>query len=459
MPARSVLRRGTTFAVLFLLVSLIAFKPQSSNADNHTYYPETGHYLGGGFRDYWKANGGLQIFGYPMTEEYRAPNGRTTQWFERARFEVSPSGAVELGLLGREATIDRVFPQVPPQKNDANHRYFPETGHVVMWGFKTTWETRGGLPIFGLPISEEIDEQLASDGKWHIVQYFERVRMEYWPEFPDGKRVLISDLGRRMAPRERTAPLPPGSPPGSVPPAPAPPPSPGLPPNVNASVTPPSGPVGTVFTFVAYGFQAGESVALWATAPDGSVVPADYEAIAEADGTTTNTFAPQEGAPAGIWALTAQGKSSGNASIGYLELTGNSAPPPPPGALPGSQNARVEPTEAPQGSRFSYFAGGFEPGEEVGTGLFNSAGELISNVLVVEADGNGSIDYAQLYFQSDERTPPDVYQIYSEGGRSGREAFAYLRVTAASPASLAWAPGGQFTRAAPNFGFIGRADQ
>jgi hypothetical protein len=462
MPARSVLRRGTTFAVLFLLVSLIAFNPQPSNADNHTYYPETGHYLGGGFRDYWKANGGLQVFGYPMTEEYRAPNGRTTQWFERARFELSPSGVIELGLLGREATIDRVFPQVPPQKNDANHRYFPETGHVVMWGFKTIWETKGGLPLFGFPISEEIDEQLASDGKWHIVQYFERVRMEYWPEFAEGKRVLISDLGRRMAPRERTAPLPPGSPPGSVPPSPNPPPAPGLPPNVNASVTPPSGPVGTQFSFVGFGFQPGETIALWATAPDKSVIPASFEATADADGSTTSsgiTFTAIDGIPTGIWALTAQGKSSGNAAVGYFEITGNTAPPPPPGSLPGSQNARVEPTEGPQGSRFSYFAGGFEPGEEVATGLFNSAGDLISNVLVVYADGNGSIDYAQLYFQSDERTPPDVYQIYSEGGTSAREAFAYLRVTAASPASLAIQATGTVQRAAPNFGFIGRADQ
>jgi hypothetical protein len=38
-----------------------------------------------------------------------------------------------------------------------------------------------GVRMFGLPISAELHESL-SDGKAHTVQYFERARLEYWPE-------------------------------------------------------------------------------------------------------------------------------------------------------------------------------------------------------------------------------------------------------------------------------------
>ncbi len=458
MPKTS-LRRGLTFTVVMTFLALLVIRPQPSQADNHTYYPETGHYLGGGFRDHWQGKGGLSVFGFPITEEYRAPNGRTTQWFERARFELAPSGAVELGLLGTEATIGRVFPQVPPQANDANHRYFPETSHVVMWGFKTIWETKGGLAAFGYPISEEMLEILPADGKWHTVQYFERARFEFWPNFKPGERVLISDLGRRLAPRELTAPLPPGSPPGSVPPPVAPPPpSPvNLPANVNATVNPPSGPIGTVFAYNAFGFQPGENIALWATAPDQSVVPADFEMVADPDGSITSwgiTFSSFEGLPTGIWALTSQGKSSGNAAIGYFLITPTAAPaPPPPGTIPGNLNARAEPREGPPGTVFYFFAGGFVPGENVMTGVFNSNGELVTNTLVVPADGNGSLDYAQLRFSSSTETPAGIYQIFALG-ESGREAFAYIKITGGSPTSLAMQAHGSASRTHLTFGTV-----
>jgi hypothetical protein len=61
------------------------------------YFPETQHNLCGAFRQYWDTYGGLLTFGYPLTEEYFAPElgheghqGVVTQWFERARFEWHP---------------------------------------------------------------------------------------------------------------------------------------------------------------------------------------------------------------------------------------------------------------------------------------------------------------------------------------------------------------------------------
>ncbi|WP_054533132.1 hypothetical protein [Herpetosiphon geysericola] len=417
MLPRSTVRRSMGLIIVMMLLTLIVARPQASNAaDPPTYYPETGHYLGGGFRDYWAANGGLQIFGYPITEEYRDARGKTIQWFERARFEIASNGSIELGLLGREATVNRVFPQIPPQPNDANHRYFPETSHMVMWGFKTIWETKGGLGVFGYPISEEMDEILASDNKWHTVQYFERARFEFWPEYPAGQRVVVSDLGRRLAPRELTAPLPPGSPPGSPPPS-----NPGTPGNKDATVNPNSGPEGTNFAYNGFGFVAGEEVAYWATSPSGQVVPAPNNIYADADGSLTSagvTFYSSIGMELGKWAITAQGKSSGHAAIGYFEVT--------QGQLPDDVNARVDPREGGPGTKYRFYAGGFVPGEIVAAAIFTLDFEQISDAVGVYADGNGSIDYANINFTASDNPTPGVYMVYSES-ESGRIAYAFFR--------------------------------
>ncbi|HET8631575.1 MAG TPA: class F sortase [Thermomicrobiales bacterium] len=75
-------------------------------------FPETNHTLRGAFLDYWRAHGGLAVFGFPLTEEFQEvspTNGQTytVQYFERNRFEYHPENQppynVLLGLLGDEA--------------------------------------------------------------------------------------------------------------------------------------------------------------------------------------------------------------------------------------------------------------------------------------------------------------------------------------------------------------------
>lgn len=80
---------------------------QATADDRCTFFPETGHRLCYGFRDFWNANGGLPIFGYPISEEFTDPaTNFTVQYFERQRFEWHPENPpawqVEGGLLGRE---------------------------------------------------------------------------------------------------------------------------------------------------------------------------------------------------------------------------------------------------------------------------------------------------------------------------------------------------------------------
>jgi hypothetical protein len=59
------------------------------------------------FREFWEQNGGLQVFGYPITPatmERTADATFLTQYFERNRFELHPENArpydVLLGRLG-----------------------------------------------------------------------------------------------------------------------------------------------------------------------------------------------------------------------------------------------------------------------------------------------------------------------------------------------------------------------
>src|SRR5262249_49767662 len=77
-------------ATLILILLTAAALPAASAQSNARYFGETGHYLRGAFRSFWERNGGLQTFGFPITEEYiRRSDGRIVQYFERSRFELT----------------------------------------------------------------------------------------------------------------------------------------------------------------------------------------------------------------------------------------------------------------------------------------------------------------------------------------------------------------------------------
>ena len=83
-----------------------AFLPVSTPANpGQLFFSATGHTIGGEFQIYWQNNGGLQVFGYPISEEF-TENGHTVQYFERSRFEFYPNNhtadRVVLGAVGTE---------------------------------------------------------------------------------------------------------------------------------------------------------------------------------------------------------------------------------------------------------------------------------------------------------------------------------------------------------------------
>src|SRR5438132_4628589 len=74
-------------------------------------------------------------------------------------------------------------------------RTFPATGKTVRGTFLDYWDTHGGLPQQGDPISDELQERNDTDGKMYTVQYFERAVFELHPENQPPYDVLLSLLG------------------------------------------------------------------------------------------------------------------------------------------------------------------------------------------------------------------------------------------------------------------------
>ncbi|KAB8143989.1 hypothetical protein F8S13_08870 [Chloroflexia bacterium SDU3-3] len=159
------------------------------------YFAETGHSVRGGFLSFWQSNGGLQRFGYPLTEEVTEPaagSGRpkTVQYFERARLEYFPdlagtSYAVQLGHLGtavlKQFGIDwTTLPKVESAPPEC--QLFPESGHSICPPFLSRWQQLGGLEFVGLPITEPFPATDPSTGQSYTVQYFERARFEFHPD-------------------------------------------------------------------------------------------------------------------------------------------------------------------------------------------------------------------------------------------------------------------------------------
>jgi hypothetical protein len=75
------------------------------NSDLYHYFTETDHAVELTFLDYFRAKGGLDIFGYPRSE-YMLENEVVVQYFQRARMEWHPEiGRMQLTPMG-EITID-----------------------------------------------------------------------------------------------------------------------------------------------------------------------------------------------------------------------------------------------------------------------------------------------------------------------------------------------------------------
>lgn len=177
--------------ICLLSASWVSVQAQTQAGDSK-YFSETGHNVKGDFLKFYNSNpNAVFLYGYPITEEFVSKDGKTVQYFQRARFEYRadlPEGQrVQVTQLGRSTYVTTGALNV---SNAFSCRTYPETGFPVCFAFLEFFDQYGGTAQFGYPISGfEYHEN-------KIVQYFENARMEWQPWRLEGQRVVLTDLGR-----------------------------------------------------------------------------------------------------------------------------------------------------------------------------------------------------------------------------------------------------------------------
>ncbi|RME91592.1 MAG: hypothetical protein D6770_00025 [Anaerolineae bacterium] len=178
--------RGLAGCLLALLFLFYAWGPAQAQGTDFHYFDETGHNVVGEFwKFYQRAKDPTLLYGYPITEQFISRDGKTVQYFQRARFEWD-------GVSIRLTPIGKATYTPGSQLNVYNPlacQMFAETGYPVCFAFLEFFNEYGGVAQFGYPISPfEYHDNM-------IVQYFENARLEWHPWMPEGQRVAVGDLG------------------------------------------------------------------------------------------------------------------------------------------------------------------------------------------------------------------------------------------------------------------------
>jgi len=185
--------RWFSLFLIILLLTVIRPAPVHSQSSDSVYVPETGHWIMGDFlRVYNSVADPLVYFGYPITDDLTdVESGKHIQYFQRALFKMEDTPQGEQVVI---APLGELLHEGGGQKADIPNegptcRKF-DSGFSVCYAFLQFYDAYDGNTWFGDPISEVEVE----DG--HYVQYFKNVRMEWWPDRPNGQKVTLSDLGR-----------------------------------------------------------------------------------------------------------------------------------------------------------------------------------------------------------------------------------------------------------------------
>jgi len=172
---------------LILLLPLSIWGPAKAQTEVK-YFPESEHYVRGAFLQYYNAaKDPVQVYGYPITEQITARDGKTVQYFNKARFEITSDNQVVLTPLGRLMYT----PQNPLPINSVKGCQEYETGYNVCLDFLKLYKANGENRQFGDPISSF---EYAPNGL--LVQYFEGARFEWHTNLNPDDWVVIADLGR-----------------------------------------------------------------------------------------------------------------------------------------------------------------------------------------------------------------------------------------------------------------------
>lgn len=199
-----------------------AQQPPDTTPPGERCFAEVPDCISGRLRQFWEQNGGLEVFGLPISprqQETIEGQPYQVQWFERNRLELHPenappydvlTGRLGVALLEQQGRNWRDFAPLQPDAPAAECRYFEETGHFACGKILAAWRASGleldgqpgtseaeSLALFGMPVTSPMVETL-HDGQSYTVQYFERARFELHPENAPPHDVLLGLLGSNL---------------------------------------------------------------------------------------------------------------------------------------------------------------------------------------------------------------------------------------------------------------------
>jgi hypothetical protein len=221
------LKSGFLSLVAVLLLSLLPPAALRAQEGSPICFPGVAgieHCISPSFAAYWRSNGGLPIFGYPIspadTTSLIEGQPILAQWSERNRMELHPNNApdyrVQLGRIGAER-LEQLGRNWSLEPREAGPQpgclWFAETGRNVCnqepgAGFMSYWQANGlrqpglnayqrSLALFGLPLTSAQLER-GEDGVLRLTQWFERARFEWHPDNPARFQVLLGRLGHEV---------------------------------------------------------------------------------------------------------------------------------------------------------------------------------------------------------------------------------------------------------------------
>lgn len=186
------------------------FPPANDVGSNCVFFRETNHSLCDAFLSYWRANGGLERFGYPITEPFQEVlEGRsyTVQYFERRRMELHPQlpgSPVLLGLLGRDVMYLSTY---------ARSTAYPDCVNSVLPSLRPAYDRMVAPDVFGCPTL------LPGTNVPAAIQRFERGVMLWFDgrgRFGPGPRILVTDVDTWVQGLDPDVPPGIGTPPGGT---------------------------------------------------------------------------------------------------------------------------------------------------------------------------------------------------------------------------------------------------
>jgi hypothetical protein len=143
------------------------------------YFAETGHNLGNPNLGLWETAGGRAVVGVPLSEERFVEHVGVVQTFEGLSIVYDPTLDAPWDLQGQHLpdTIKRSYApstaRTKPKTIPAGETRF-DNGFSAGGAILAYWETHGGLPIFGMPLSQAWTDRASGA----VAQLFERAVIE-----------------------------------------------------------------------------------------------------------------------------------------------------------------------------------------------------------------------------------------------------------------------------------------